>query len=81
MTDISGFGLASHLGDICESSNLSAEIYLSDKILINKKLKLLNSYRSTGFENNYIAAYEILKIKKIIHSLIFYLTHKLMALF
>ena len=69
MTDISGFGLASHLGDICESSNLSAEIYLSDKILINKKLKLLNSYRSTGFENNYIAASEILKIKKN-HSLI-----------
>jgi len=69
MTDISGFGLASHLGDICESSNLSAEISLNEQILINKKLNLLNSYRSTGFENNYTAAFEILKIQKN-HSLI-----------
>ena len=69
MTDISGFGLASHLGDICESSNLSAEIILNDKLLINKKLKLLNTYKSTGFENNYIAASEKLKMKKN-HSLI-----------
>ena len=69
MTDISGFGLASHLGDICKSSNLSAKISLNDKILINRKLKLLNSYKSTGFENNYISASETLKIDKN-HSLI-----------
>ena len=32
MTDISGFGLASHLGDICQSSNLSAQIDLKEAI-------------------------------------------------
>ena len=53
MTDISGFGLASHLGDICMSSNLSADIRLEKKLLINKNINLITSFQSTGFKNNY----------------------------
>ncbi len=52
-TDISGFGLASHLSDICKSSELSAEIKLNKEILINKNIEILNKFKSTGFENNY----------------------------
>ena len=52
-TDISGFGLASHLSDICRSSGLSAEIKLNEEILINKNIEILNKFKSTGFENNY----------------------------
>ena len=52
-TDISGFGLASHLSDICKSSGLSAEIKLNEEILINKNIEILNKFKSTGFENNY----------------------------
>ena len=53
MTDISGFGLASHLSDICLASNLSAEIKLSQDFLINKNISLLQNYKSSGYENNY----------------------------
>jgi len=53
MTDISGFGLASHLGDICHSSNLSAKIDLSSQILINDKISILKNFESTGYYNNY----------------------------
>ena len=53
MTDISGFGLASHLGDICMSSNLSADIRLEKQLLINKNINLIASFQSTGFKNNY----------------------------
>ena len=53
MTDISGFGLASHLGDICYSSNLSAKIDLSSQILINDKISILKNFESTGYYNNY----------------------------
>ncbi len=52
-TDISGFGLASHLSDICKFSGLSAEIKLNEEILINKNIEILNKFKSTGFENNY----------------------------
>ncbi len=52
-TDISGFGLASHLSDICKSSGLSAEIKLNEEILINKNIEILNKFKSTGFKNNY----------------------------
>jgi selenide,water dikinase len=52
-TDISGFGLASHLSDICKSSKLSAEIKLNEEILINKNIKILENFKSTGFDNNY----------------------------
>ena len=55
MTDVSGFGLASHLGDICQGSRLGADLILSEEILINKSLELLNFFKSTGFENNYHA--------------------------
>jgi len=52
MTDISGFGLASHLGDICMSSNVSADLHLTEEILINKNLEILKDFKSTGFDNN-----------------------------
>lgn len=55
MTDISGFGLASHLSDICRSSDLSAKIMLNENILINKNTEILKKYQSSGFKNNYIA--------------------------
>lgn len=56
ITDISGFGLASHLGDVCKSSKLSSRITLKDEILINKNIKILKKYQSTGFENNYYSS-------------------------
>ena len=52
-TDISGFGLASHLSDICKSSGLSAEIELNEEILINNNIEILEKFKSTGFKNNY----------------------------
>ena len=53
MTDISGFGLASHLGDICKSSGLTANIHLDEKLLINPNLEILKKFQSTGYKNNY----------------------------
>ena len=53
MTDISGFGLASHLGDICKSSGLTANIHLDEKILINSNLEILKKFQSTGYKSNY----------------------------
>ena len=53
MTDISGFGLASHLGDICKSSGLTANIHLDEKILINSNMEILKKFQSTGYKNNY----------------------------
>ena len=53
MTDISGFGLASHLGDICKSSGLTANIHLDAKLLINSNLEILKKFQSTGYRNNY----------------------------
>ena len=64
MTDISGFGLASHLIDVCQHSNLSAHISLNDEILINSNIDLLNRHESTGFQNNYLASFEHLEQKK-----------------
>ena len=52
MTDVSGFGLASHLGDICQNSNLCAEIKINSDLLINDNIELLTNFRSTGFFNN-----------------------------
>jgi len=63
MTDISGFGLASHLGDICQSSNLSAEIQLSNHILINDKLEILKNFESSGYKNNYLSSFGLIDIK------------------
>jgi len=61
MTDISGFGLASHLGDICKSSNLTARISLNNDVLINSNINILNKFQSTGFKNNYLSSsYEVL---------------------
>ena len=61
MTDISGFGLSSHLIDICKFSNLSARLKLNEDCLINTNFELLKKYKSTGFENNYEASYKFLK--------------------
>ena len=48
MTDISGFGLASHLSDILKYSPVSAEINLINTLLINDNLELsYNKYKST----------------------------------
>jgi selenide,water dikinase len=63
MTDISGFGLASHLGDICQSSNLSAEIQLSNHILINHKLEILKNFESSGYKNNYLSSFNLIGIR------------------
>ncbi|AFS48306.1 selenide, water dikinase [alpha proteobacterium HIMB59] len=63
MTDISGFGLASHLGDICQSSNLSAQIQLNKDILINDKLEILKNFESSGYKNNYLSSFNSIDIK------------------
>ena len=63
MTDISGFGLASHLGDICESSNLSAQIDLNNNILINNKLEILKIFESSGYKNNYSSSINSINIE------------------
>ena len=64
MTDISGFGLASHLGDICLGSKLGAELTLSEEILMNKNIEILKHFKSTGFDNNFNAAKENVVISK-----------------
>ena len=64
MTDISGFGLASHLGDICQSSNLSAQIHLNKDILINDKLEILKNFESSGYKNNYLSSFNTIDIKE-----------------
>jgi len=64
LTDISGFGLASHLGDICKNSNLSAQISLKEEILINNNINILQKYQSTGFKNNYLANLNLLEINQ-----------------
>ena len=63
MTDISGFGLASHLGDVCQSSNLSAQIQLNKDILINDKLEILKNFESSGYKNNYLSSFGLIGIK------------------
>ena len=64
MTDISGFGLSSHLIDICLSSNLSSELTLSHEILINSNIELLKMFQSTGFRNNHISSREYINISE-----------------
>ena len=64
MTDISGFGLSSHLIDICLSSNLSSELILSSDILINLNIELLKKFQSTGFKNNQKSSREYIKISE-----------------
>ena len=64
MTDISGYGLSSHLIDICSSSNLSASLTKNKNILINSNLDLLKIFQSTGFENNYKSTCEFIEISE-----------------
>ena len=59
MTDISGFGLASHLGDICKASNLSAKINLNNSILINDNKLILKILKALVIK---IIIYPILMI-------------------
>ena len=61
MTDISGFGLASHLGDICKNSGLSANIHLDEKLLINPNLEILKKFQSTSYKSNYESEYLYIK--------------------
>ena len=61
MTDISGFGLASHLGDICKNSGLSANIHLDEKLLINPNLEILKKFQSTGYKSNYESVFHDIK--------------------
>ena len=62
MTDISGYGLSSHLIDICLLSNLSCELIINKNILINSNLDLLKLFQSTGFENNYKSSNKYIQI-------------------
>ena len=64
MTDISGFGLSSHLIDICLSSNLSSQLILNPDILINSNIDLLRIFQSTGFKNNHKSSRENVKISE-----------------
>ena len=43
MTDISGYGLSSHLIDMCLSSNLSCELTINENILINSNIEILKN--------------------------------------
>ena len=52
LTDISGFGLGSHLIDICKSSNLSATLKLNRDIVIDGCLDDLKLYKSSAYEDN-----------------------------
>ena len=72
LTDISGFGLGSHLIDICKSSNLSASLKLNKEIVIDGCLEDLKLYKSSAYEdnrNNAISEIEILDDNKEIHSI------------
>ena len=63
LTDISGFGLGSHLIDICKSSDLSANLKLNREIVIDRCLEDLKLYKSSAYEdnkNNAISEIEIL---------------------
>tara|TARA_B100000963_G_scaffold218318_1_gene190394 strand:+ start:33179 stop:35335 length:2157 start_codon:yes stop_codon:yes gene_type:complete len=62
MTDISGYGLSSHLIDICLLSNLSCELIINKNILINSNIDLLKLFQSTGFENNYKSSNKYIQI-------------------
>ena len=67
LTDISGFGLGSHLIDICKSSNLSASLKLNREIVIDGCLDDLKLYKSSAYEdnrNNAISEIEILDDNK-----------------
>ncbi len=64
MTDISGYGLSSHLIDICLSSNLSSELTINKNILINTNLDLLKLFKSTGFKNNYKSTNEFIDVSE-----------------
>jgi selenide,water dikinase len=52
LTDISGFGLAAHLIDICLNSNLTANLILNKKIIIAECLSELKLFQSSAYEDN-----------------------------
>ena len=55
------FRLASHLGDICKNSGLSANIHLDEKLLINPNLEILKKFQSTGYKSNYESVFHYIK--------------------
>lgn len=46
MTDVTGFGLLGHLTEMCEGSNVSAEIYFDQVPLITAELKMYTEMKS-----------------------------------
>ncbi|HKG68336.1 MAG TPA: selenide, water dikinase SelD [Segetibacter sp.] len=46
MTDVTGFGLLGHLTEICEGSNVSAEIYFKQVPLLTDELKMYTEMKS-----------------------------------
>lgn len=56
LTDISGFGLAAHLIDICKSSELSAVLKINKDILINGTEILVSNYFSSAYNDNKISS-------------------------
>ena len=45
-----------HLNEALTGTAQSAEIKLNEEILINKNIKILENFQSTGFDNNYLSS-------------------------
>jgi len=66
LTDISGYGLASHLIDVCSSSNLSAYLDLKDDLLIMNNFEILLKYKSSAYDDNRTASENMIHFKNLI---------------
>ncbi|MDB9776906.1 selenide, water dikinase SelD [Alphaproteobacteria bacterium] len=62
LTDISGFGLAAHLIDICLNSNLTANLILNKKLIIAECLNELGLFESSAYEDNKQSSINHIKI-------------------
>ena len=62
LTDISGFGLAAHLIDICLNSNLTANLTLNKSIIIAECVNELKLFESTAYEDNKESSINQIKI-------------------
>lgn len=57
MTDVTGFGLAGHLGGICEASGVAAELDLDDvPTMVGAEALASSGMRSSLFEDNRVGA-------------------------